>query len=188
MELSVVGKQIDIGEALRSHVEANFAAAISKYFDRPGRGHVTFSREGQSFRCDCAVHFDSGILMQSTAVAPEIYASFEAACEHMEKRVRRYKRRLKKHHNNRQHDAETITASAYVIASEPEGQDETEDTEPLIIAETTTDVKLLTVGEAVMQMDLADSSALIFRNSAHGGINVVYRRPDGNIGWIDLRR
>jgi len=188
MEVHIVGKQIDIGEALSGHVETNLAGGIAKFFDRPGRAQVTFSREGMGFRCDCSIHFDSGILLQSSAAAADIYAAFDAAADRMEKRVRRYKRRLRNHRNNRRSRPETISAPTYVIASQEETAEEPEDGEPLIIAETSTQVDILSVGEAVMQMDLADVPALIFRNSAHGGINVVYRRPDGNIGWVDLKR
>jgi len=188
MQVNVVGKQIEIGDALRTHVESSLAGGVGKYFDRPGQAQVTFSREGTGFRCDCVVHFDSGIVLQSTGDAADIYASFESASDRMEKRVRRYKRRLKNHHNShRRQPSPSIAAPTYVIASEADDAEEPESSEPLVIAETTTDVKTLTVGEAVMQMDLADAPALVFRSSAHGGINVVYRRPDGNIGWIDLR-
>lgn len=188
MEVSVFGKQIDIGQALRSHVELSLTGGVAKYFDRSGRAQVTFSREGAGFRCDCSVHFDAGILLQSSGEASDIYASFEAAVQRMEKRVRRYKRRLKNHHNNRRSSEEIITAPTYVIAAEQEEADEPQVLQPVIIAETTTDVTTLTVGEAVMQMDLAEAPALVFRSSVHGGINFVYRRRDGNIGWVDLKQ
>ena len=187
MEVSVFGKQIDIGEALRTHVELSLTGGVAKYFDRPGRAQVTFSREGAGFRCDCSIHFDAGILLQSTGEALDIHASFGAAAERMEKRVRRYKRRLKNHRSNRQPSEKIMTAPTYVIAAEQEEDDEPQTSQPVIIAETTTDVTTLTVGEAVMQMDLAEAPALVFRSSVHGGINFVYRRLDGNIGWVDLK-
>ncbi len=187
MEISVFGKQIDIGEALRAHIELSLTGGVAKYFDHPGQAQVTFSHEGAGFRCDCSVHFDAGILLQSTGEASDIYASFEAAAVRMEKRVRRYKRRLKNHRSERPSPEENMTAPTYVIAAEQETEDEPEINQPVIIAETTTEVKTLTVGEAVMQMDLAEAPALVFRSSAHGNINVVYRRADGNIGWVDLK-
>ncbi len=185
MDVSVIGKHIDIGDALKQHVEQRLTDGVGKYFDRPGQAQVTFSKEGIGFRCDCSAHLDSGIQLNSSGQATDIYASFETAAERMEKRVRRYTRRLKNHHSHRRQPIESVIAPAYVIAAEEDAAEEVEGTEPVIVAETTTYVSTLTVGEAVMQMDLADSPALVFKNTAHGGLNVVYRRPDGNIGWID---
>ena len=185
----MAGKQIDIGESLRTHVETQIEAAVAKYFDRPAQAQVTFSREGPGFRCDCLIHLDTGMRLQSSGDAIDIYASFDAAADRMEKRLRRYKRRLKEHQNTDRKAVEPdFTAPYYVIASGDEAEEETADLQPVIIAETTTDVRKLSVGEAVMQLDLADRPAMVFRNSSHGGLNVVYRRPDGNIGWIDLKQ
>jgi ribosomal subunit interface protein len=183
MQVNVTGKQIDIGGSLRSHVETNLESVVMKYFDRPGQANVIFSREGSSFKCDCSVHLDSGILLQSSGQNDEIYASFEEAAEHMDKRVRRYKRRLKNHHNDSK-AFEVTSSQAYVISTEDK-EEEPETLQPIIIAETRTDIRTCSVGEAVMQMDLADSPTLVFRNAQHGGVNVVYRREDGNIGWVD---
>ncbi len=185
MYVSIVGKQVHIGDALNQHVEQRLTDGIGKYFDRPAQAQVSFSREGSKFKCDCSVHLDSGILLNSSGQSSDMYASFEAASERMEKRVRRYKRRLKSHHNHRRQRIESVTAPSYVIAVEDEPDNQAADKEPLIIAETTTLVSTLTVSEAVMQMDLADCPALVFKNSAHGRLNVVYRRADGNVGWID---
>ena len=184
MQISVVGKQIDIGESLRTHVDTVLEGGVAKYFGRPGQAHVTFSREGNGFRCDCAIHLDSGILLKSSGSKPDIYASFEAAADRMETRLRRYKRRLKNHHSDYQ-PQEAFSAADYVIAAEPEHEEEPESLQPVVIAETKTDIRTCTVGEAVMHMDLADTPVIVFRNSAHGGINVVYRRSDGNLGWVD---
>ncbi|MEM9123187.1 MAG: ribosome-associated translation inhibitor RaiA, partial [Pseudomonadota bacterium] len=162
-------------------------AGVAKYFDRSVDAHVTFTREGHGFRCETSVHLSSGITMQSHAEAGEIYAAFESATERLEKRLRRYKRRLKDHHNRAKEPVSQVAASAYVIQAEAAQAEvsEPEDLTPIIIAETTADVKTLTVGEAVMQMDLQEAPALLFHNVAHGGLNMVYRRPDGHIGWID---
>ena len=184
IQIEVSGKQIDIGESLKEHVETSLEGGIAKYFSRPSQAHVTFSKEGNGFRCDCAVHLDSGMKLQSTGSNNEIYASFESAAERMEKRLRRYKRRLKDHHLNHQ-PQEAFSAPDYVIAAESDHTEEPEDLQPMVIAETKTHIRTCTVGEAVMALDLVEDPMLMFRNSAHGGINVVYRRPDGNFGWVD---
>lgn len=189
MRVLITGRQIDVGEALRSHIEERLVAGVSKYFDRAIEAHVVVSRQGPRFRADCSVHVGSGITVQSHGEADEIYASFDLGAERVEKRLRRYKRRLRNHHKVA--IDETITASAFIIAAEdeeaeePEGADEFQ---PVIVAETTAEISLLTVGEAVMRMDLGNLPAMMFRNRAHGGLNVVYRRADGNIGWIDPRQ
>ena len=191
MLLQVSGKQIDIVDALRTHVEAELGVIVDKYFDRAIDAGVVFSREGHAFRTDCSVHIGSGISVQCHGVASDIYASFDLVTGRVEQQLRRYKRRLRNHHNGRKEpDAATVVAAepatSYVIAwSEDEGMVEAASTAPLIVAETKTQVATLTVGEAVMRMDMADQTAMMFRNSAHGGLNMIYRRPDGNIGWID---
>jgi len=185
MDVQVNGKQIDIGDALRSHVIDRMAERVSKYFDRAVDGHVTFSREAHLIRVDCAVHAGHGIDMQSHASAEDPYASFDQALDRIEKRLRRYKRRLRNHHHAGKGDLESVPAASYVLAGEDEAAEEPEDLLPVIVAETRTEIPTTTVGAAVMRMDLADSPVFMFRNSAHGGLNVVYRRPDGNIGWID---
>lgn len=186
MQITVSGKQIDIGDALRAHVEETLSAAVAKYFDRPVDAHVVFSRNGHSFRCDASVHLPTGLTAQARAQGGDIYAAFEQAASKIEKQVRRYKRRLRDHHQRRRAPVNMVEAPAYVLQPH---DDEAEDTEaggePLIIAEMTTPIKSLSVGEAVMQMELAHAPFLIFRNEANGRINVVYQREDGNIGWID---
>ena len=187
MLIKVSGKQIDVGEALRTHVEYNMVAAVAKYFDRPVDAHVVFSRNGHEFKCDSSVHLSTGLTAQAHAVNGEIYAAFDQATDRIEKQLRRYKRRLKAHHHSRQDPIEMIEAQAYVLR----GHDEDADTDvvngmqPVIIAEMTTDIKSLTVGEAVMQMELAHSPFLMFKNDANGRINIVFQRDDGNVGWID---
>ncbi len=187
MQVSVSGKQIDVGDALRGHVEDRLATSVNKYFDRAIEAQVVFSRQSHLHRADISVHAGAGILLQSHAELDDIYASFDRAADRIEKQLRRYKRRLRNHHNARE-EAERAAhpAQAYVLAAEPEeAAQEPETLAPVIIAETTTEIATLTVGEAVMRMDLADLSAMMFRNDAHGRLNVVYRRGDGNIGWID---
>ena len=187
MQIKVSGKQIDVGEALRTHVEYNMVAAVAKYFDRPVDAHVVFSRNGHEFKCDSSVHLSTGLTAQAHAVNGEIYAAFDQATDRIEKQLRRYKRRLKDHHQSRQDPIELMEAQAYVLR----GHDEEADAEavngmqPVIIAEMTTAIKSLTVGEAVMQMELAHSHFLMFKNDANGRINIVFQRDDGNVGWID---
>ncbi len=187
MQIKVSGKQIDVGEALRTHVEYNMVAAVAKYFDRPVDAHVVFSRNGHEFKCDSSVHLSTGLTAQAHAVNGEIYAAFDQATDRIEKQLRRYKRRLKDHHQNRQNPIELIEAQSYVLRGHDEevDDDEVNGMQPVIIAEMTTVIKSLTVGEAVMQMELAHSQFLMFRNDANGRINIVFQRDDGNVGWID---
>ncbi len=187
MQIKISGKQIDVGEALRAHVEYNMVAAVGKYFDRPVDAHVVFSRNGHEFKCDSSVHLSTGLTAQAHAVNGEIYAAFDQATDRIEKQLRRYKRRLKDHHQSRQDPIEMIEAQAYVLRGhDEEADDEAVDgMQPVIIAEMTTVIKSLTVGEAVMQMELAHSPFLMFKNDANGRINIVFQREDGNVGWID---
>jgi ribosomal subunit interface protein len=188
MRIQVSGKQIDIGEALRIHVEDRLTDAVGKYFDRPVDAVVIFSRDRHEFVSDASVHLSTGITVQAKARADEIYAAFDAAVERMEKQLRRYKRRLKDHHRDRG-PIEAVGAPSYILAGSADDHDaaEPESLQPVVVAEMETKVPFLSVGEAVMQMELAGAPLLVFRNDAHGGVNVVYRRDDGNIGWIDPR-
>jgi len=187
MQIKISGKQIDVGKALRTHVEYNMVAAVGKYFDRPVDAHVVFSRNGHGFKCDSSVHLSTGLTAQAHAVNGEIYAAFDQATDRIEKQLRRYKRRLKDHHHSRPEPVEQFEAQSYVLR----GHDEEVEAEaadgmqPVIIAEMTTAIKSLTVGEAVMQMELAHSPFLMFKNDANGRINIVFQRDDGNVGWID---
>lgn len=192
MRIQVSGKQIDIGDALRTHVEDRLLEAVGKYFDRPVDAVVTFSKDRHEFVSDCSVHLPTGMIVQAKARAAEIYAGFEGSLGRMEKQLRRYKRRLRDHHRTREEPIEGMGASTYILEG---GQDDLDDLDylepetlqPVIVAEMETKVPHLSVGEAVMQMELAGAHLLVFRNDAHGGVNVVYTRDDGNIGWIDPR-
>lgn len=188
MRYQISGKQIDIGEALQSHVKAQLGEAVSKYAGRPTDAVVTFSRNAHEFVCEAIVHLSTGLQAQAKGQATEIYAAFDACTAKMEKQLRRYKRRLKDHHQGRSQPVEFGEGSAYILAAS-EGSDdaEPESLQPMIIAEMETKIPSLSVGEAVMQMELAESPLLVFRNEKHSGVNVVYRREDGNIGWIDPR-
>lgn len=185
MQLNITGKQIDIGTALRTHVETRMAQSVAKYFDRTVDGSVTFVRDGFEYRADCALHLASGLHLHAQGRSADICASFDLAAERMEKRLRRYKRRLRDHHNGARGELPVSTARERIIAREDEDATEPDSLAPVVVSEAMLQLRTLTVGEAVMQLDLSESPALVFRNSAHGEINVVYRRADGHIGWID---
>ena len=185
MDIQISGKNVDIGTALRDQIEQRLNGDVAKYFDGTVNGHVTLAKDGGEFKADCAVHLSTGIMLQSQGRSADAYACFEQAAERLEKRLRRYKRRLKDHHIRRSEPVPAIDASDYVIAASGETDDELADPNPTIIAEDTTRVQELTVGEAVMKLDISDAAFVIFKNAGHGGINLVYRREDGNIGWLD---
>jgi len=188
MHIKISGKHIDVGEALMTHVEDRLTQAVVKYFENPIGATVVFSRDAKNFfKCDASVNLSSGLHAQAQASDPEIYAAFEQTAERIEKQIRRYKRRLKNHHQKAKDPIDLIEAQSYVLAApeEPADSDETADDAPVIIAETKVDVRTSSVGDAVMQMELAQAPFLVFKNEASGRINVVYQRDDGNIGWID---
>lgn len=184
MQIQVSGKQIDIGEALRGHVAASLDAIVSKYFGDSVDGSVTFSRDGFAYRADCQVHLRSGMTLKAQGKAADIYASFDMAAERLATRLGRYKARLRSHHQ-RAERAPEFPAQSFVIAGEKEEGEEPRSLEPLIVAEAPSVVRTLSVGEAVMQLNLSGDPVLLFRNAASLGLNVVYKRSDGNIGWID---
>ncbi|MEQ8440601.1 MAG: ribosome-associated translation inhibitor RaiA [Alphaproteobacteria bacterium] len=188
MELSVKGKQVDIGDALRTHIEETLPDAIGKYFDNTTDTTVTISKDGGRFSVDIQVHVSRRVLVHGHGVANDAYGALEEASEHVTKRLRRYKRRLRDH-KHKLSTAEAVPALQYVLQAEapvPDNEDEAaEQDEPIIVAEMPTQVETMTVGEATMRMDLANHPAFLFRNSKNGRINMVYMRPDGNIGWVD---
>lgn len=190
MQLTINGKQLDVGAALRSYIETQVPAVVGKYFENPTDGHVTMSKQGHEIRADIAVHVGKGILLQGHAMAGDAYAAFDQAAEHVGKRLRRYKRRLRDHHRERPDNADVLPALQYVLEAEADtenGDAADEPDQPVIVAELETAIENLTAGEAVMRMDLANLPAMMFRNVAHGGLNMTYRRADGNIGWVDPR-
>lgn len=185
MDVIVKGKHIDVGEALRSHAETNLRSHVGKYFSRAHDAQVTLSRAAHGFRADISVHPKRGFLVQGGAEGVDAYVAFDAALERILKQLRRYKRRLVDQHQKGRGDGEVLAAQQYVIAPEAGDEVPPEETPPVVVAEMPHEIALLTVGEAVMRMDLADAPVVMFRNRANGAFNVVYRRPDGNIGWID---
>jgi ribosome hibernation promoting factor len=186
MKYQISGKQIDIGEALQTHVKEELGAVVRKYSERPTDAQVVFSKVAHEYVCEAVVHLSTGLTAQASAKATEIYASFDDCAEKMEKQLRRYKRRLKDHHKERSNPVETLGGASYILAAEKGAEEsEPESLQPIIIAEMETRVPTISVGEAVMQMELSDTRLLVFRNEKTNGVNVVYRREDGNIGWID---
>jgi len=184
MPFRVSGKNIDIGEALRERVSGRVVEALSKYFDGGYSGHVTVEKEGFGFRTECAIHLDSGIVLHTEANAADAYASADQAALRIEKRLRRYKRRLKDRHNARV-NGNGVDAPSYVIEAPSHDDDEVTEFNPVIVAESTTVLKQLSVSEAVMELDMTGAPVVVFRHASHGRVNLVYRRPDGNIGWVD---
>ncbi|MGH1411974.1 MAG: ribosome hibernation-promoting factor, HPF/YfiA family [Pelagimonas sp.] len=186
MRYQITGMHIDIGDALQTHVKEELGAVLQKYSQRPTDANVIFSKSAHEFVCETTVHLSTGLTAAAKAHATEIYAAFDACGEKLDKQLRRYKRRLKDHHKDRTEPVEISGASSYILASDTDSEaQEPESLQPIIVAEMETKIPSLTVGEAVMQMELAGAPVLVFRNEKKDGVNVVYRREDGNIGWID---
>jgi len=186
MLYQISGKQIDIGEALQTHVKDELSSVVQKYAQRPTDANVVFSRVAHEYVCETTVHLSTGLTAQASARATEIYAAFDSCSDKMEKQLRRYKRRLKDHHRDREEPVELMLGSAYILASSEETDGaEIDSLQPMIIAEMETNIPTVSVGEAVMQMELAGAPLLVFRNEKTGKINVVHAREDGNVGWID---
>jgi len=188
MRYQITGKQIDIGESLQEHVRTELGDMVGKYAGRPTDAVVTFSKSAHEYVCETEVHLSTGLTAQAKAHATEIYHSFDGSLEKMDKQLRRYKRRLKDHHKERPQPVELSNAGSYILASTDESAtNETEDSSPVIVAEMETKIPTVSVGEAVMQMELSNAPVVVFRNEKNNSINVVYRREDGNFGWIDPR-
>ena len=191
MPFRVSGKNIEIGEAIRERINARVLEAMGKYFDGGFSGHVTVGKEAFGFQTECVVHLDSGIVLRADSMAADAYLSADQAAEKLEKRLRRYHNRLKDYHGNGRAngvapDDAALTAPDYVIAAPGHDDDDEAATfNPVIIAEQTTSLKQLSVSEAVTQLDMTGAPVMVFRHASHGRVNLVYRRADGNIGWID---
>jgi ribosomal subunit interface protein len=195
MTLRISGKSISIGEALRDRVSERTEEVLRKYFDGNYSGHITLSKDGFGFRTDCALHLDSGITLEADSNAADAYASADQALLMMEKRLRRYKNRLKDRSARKAYvasaalaemDAPTLDAPSYVIeAPASEGDEDLEGYNAVIIAEATTSLRRLSVSEAVMELDLTGAPCMVFQHGGSGRVNIIYRRADGNVGWID---
>ena len=187
MSLRVSGKNMNIGEALREHVQTKLSASAAKYFDGALTGHVTIAPEGSGFRADCTLHLPSGVTLQADGRAQEPYACFDQAADRIEKRLRRYKSRLKGHKHGNADNGSDVLASYYVLEALDEEKDAPaeKDYAPTVIAETSTRLGQMTIAAAVMELDLTGVTVLPFRHAASGRVNIIYRRSDGNIGWLD---
>ncbi len=194
MTLRISGKSISVGEVLRERLSERTEEVLRKYFDGNYSGHITLSKDGSGFRTDCALHLDSGITLEADSNAADAYASADQALLMIEKRLRRYKSRLKDRSVRKAHAASqaiaamevaTLDAPSYVIEAPSESDAEVIGYNPVIIAEATTALKRLSVSEAVMELDLTGVACLVFQHGSSGRINIIYRRPDGNVGWID---
>jgi ribosomal subunit interface protein len=194
MTLRISGKSISIGEALRARVSERTDEVLRKYFDGNYSGHITLSKDGFGFRTDCSLHLDSGIMLEADSNASDAYASADAALLMIEKRLRRYKSRLKDRSARKTYAATAalaelngveLDAPSYVIEAPGEGDDEVTEYSPVIIAEATTALKRLSVSEAVMELDLTGAACLVFQHGSSGRVNIIYRRTDGNVGWVD---
>ena len=184
MQLTVTGKQIDTNPGLHQHVEASLGAILGKYFKTAIEAHVVLSKEAHLSRAEVSIHIGRGISVNAGAVSLAPYAAFDAAAERVAKQMRRYKRRLHSHHAQPRETFEAgERAMDYLLA--PFDEEAEAEEGPAVVAEMSTDLPSLTVSEAVMRMDLANAPVLLFRNRSHGELNLVYRRSDGNIGWID---
>jgi ribosomal subunit interface protein len=186
MQLVVKGHKLDISDSLRNRVSEAFQSLFEKYFGDGIEADVIFSKHAHEFHSHVKAHIGKGIDLQAEGRGGDAYSSFDEAIEHLAKRLRRYKRRLKDHHKETDR-ATSLMAQQFVIAPLPEEESEEVaiDDSPLIVAESATEVPSLTVSQAVMRMDLVDAPALMFKNAAHDRLNMVYRRSDGNIGWVD---
>jgi ribosomal subunit interface protein len=195
MTLRVSGKSISVGEAMRERVAGRTEEVLKKYFDGNYSGHITLSKDGFGFKTDCSLHLDSGITLEADAMAADAYASADQALMQIEKRLRRYKSRLKDRSARKAHaasaakaalDTTGIDAASYVI----EGPSYTDDEEvtafnAVVIAESTHTLKRFSVSEAVMELDMTGAPVLVFQHGSSGRVNIIYRRSDGNVGWID---
>lgn len=202
MNIQVSGKHVDVGDALRSRIASELEAAIGKLFDRGGSGEVVVSRDGLSFCVDIIIVLGSGQQLVARGTGGDAHSAFDVALTNFETRLRRYKRRLKNHHPHLGGPGAAREAVPYAVLRPPADDDDDDTTDEwgsdgsagagapqgAIIAETEAPVKTLTVSMAVLELDLADKPVVLFRNAGHGGLSVVYRRSDGNIGWIDPER
>ena len=185
MALRVSGKNMDVGDALRGKAEDHFSTVVGKYFDGGYDGHLTLTPDGIGFRADCVVHLDSGATLQASAQGGDATSAYEVMALNIEKRLRRYNRKLKQHRRGNGAGDDDVTAQYTVFGASDAFDELDEDYAPPVVAETTKNLRQMSVEEAVMELDYSGQNVVMFRHAGHGGLNVVYRRADGNIGWID---
>lgn len=187
MALRVSGKNFDIGDAFRTYVQERIAAAVSKYYSGDVNGHVTVGADGTGYRTECTLHLSSGMTLETEAKGHEVYACFDQSADRLEKRLRRYKSRLKDKHagGNGADDVEPTIVTDYVIEAPGDDAVDVKDFAPVTIAEKPSHLKRLSVADAILELDFSGAPVVVFRHAGHGRVNVVYRRGDGNVGWVD---
>ncbi|MVA96887.1 ribosome-associated translation inhibitor RaiA [Nitratireductor sp. CAU 1489] len=185
MSLRISGKQMEIGDAFRARIDDRIAEAVNKYFDGGFSGRVTVEKTGSRFAADCMLHLDTGMTLQAEGRAQDPQAAFDAAADRVEKRLRRYKRRLKSHQGAPEEAAWTDIAYTIMAPVAEEDEEVPEDFAPAVVAESSLALKTMSVASAVIELDTKDSPVYVFRNAGTDAVNIVYRREDGNIGWID---
>ncbi len=189
MRYSVSGQQIDIGNALTGYVKDSFEPIVTKFAERPTDADVKFSKDRYVYICESSIHLSTGMRVNAQGKADDIYAAFDKCSARIEKQLRRYKRKLKDHHLGRSGEVESLNLEVYSHATQDElDSHDRADSETLIVAETGTEIKKLSVGNAVMEMELTDNAFFVFENEKNGRVNIVYHREDGHIGWIDPLR
>jgi ribosomal subunit interface protein len=185
MDIRVSGHQMNTGEALQTHASERLSAIVGKYFDRAQSSHVTFGKAPSNFfRCDIITHVTHGLILKGAGIAGDAHLALDQAAEKIDTQLRRYKRRLRDRHEQAAHAIREEEA-AYVVFEESPIEDEAPADAPVVIAETRVDVPEATVSDAVMMLDLRNTNALLFKNAGTGKHNMVYRRGDGSIGWVE---
>lgn len=195
MDIRISGHQVDTGAAFGVHVRERLNAMIDKYFPRAISAHVTLAPAPHGhFSCDIVMHVMSDIILKGTNRAVDANPAFDGAADRIDKQLRRYMRRLKDRHGpGAERSAERAAIALfdnadYKVFAAVEAEAEVESDHPLVIAETRVDIPETSVGDAVMMLDLRNTNALLFVNSVSGDHNMVYRRDDGSIGWVEPRR
>ena len=187
MKLVITGKNLDMGESLRSRIEERIATGVERLFDGSVKSQVVIEQRG-FFHCECTLNLPTGLTLQAHGRGADAHTGFDEAASHLEHQLKRYKKRLRDHQQSRTEPVKAFAAASYVIAGSREEAPGTDSLSPTIIAETTADIPELTVGEAVLQLEISNLPFVLFRNRADAGFNLVYRRHDGHIGWIDPGR
>ncbi|MET0407972.1 MAG: ribosome-associated translation inhibitor RaiA [Hyphomicrobium sp.] len=186
MTIQITGKNVEVGDAFQTYAGDKIRGVLQKYLAREVDGHVRLERERELFKTTCSVRLTNGLLLEAHGEGADGYGSVDSAAHRLETRFRRYKGRIKNHLSaeaaRRKVD---IAARDYVVSLQDDDEPEQDEANPLIIAEGQRNISHMTVSQAVLQLDLSEASFMIFKNAAHGGLNVVYRRTDGHIGWID---
>ena len=187
MQYQISGIHIDVGDALQTHVKGELNDAITKYAERPTDAQIIFSKSGHEFVCDAIVHLSTGLTAQAKASKAEIYAAFDACAEKVEKQLRRYKRKLKGHHKDRNQSVVFIDRASYTQSKKEGLEDSTIASGPIIVAETDTEFPIYSVKEAAEEVERSKLPFLLFKSKEKQGVNILYRREDGNIGWVESR-